>query len=168
MIIPTSAPDKYLNAIRLKDCKLESCQSASRLREDVALLQRAMSHLRESGWYWGPLTATQAKQVLIKAPEGTFLLRDSSYQGYLLTLSVKTSLGPTHLHIEHGTGMFGFDPVIVSWPRMRRVEGAVDLVPCQASGQLKGETQSSKGNRRSKPSAPCRENSAAQAHLPPP
>ncbi|XP_021471996.2 suppressor of cytokine signaling 2 [Oncorhynchus mykiss] len=81
-----------------------------------------------SGWYWGPLTATQAKQVLNKAPEGIFLLRDISYQGYLLTLSVKTSLGPTHLHIEHGTGMFGFDSVIVAWPRMRRVEGAVDLV----------------------------------------
>uniref|UniRef100_A0A674BY75 Uncharacterized protein n=1 Tax=Salmo trutta TaxID=8032 RepID=A0A674BY75_SALTR len=128
MIIPTSAPDKYLNAIRLKDCKLESCRSASRLRENAARLQRAMSHLRESGWYWGPLTATQAKQVLIKAPEGTFLLRDSSYQGYLLTLSVKTSLGPTHLRIEHGTGMFGFDSVIVAWLRIRRFEGAVNLV----------------------------------------
>uniref|UniRef100_A0A4W5N9M8 Uncharacterized protein n=1 Tax=Hucho hucho TaxID=62062 RepID=A0A4W5N9M8_9TELE len=134
MIIPSSAPDKSLNAIRFKDCKLESCRIASRLREDAAQLQRAMSHLQVRSayfhycWYWGPLTATQAKQVLIKAPEGTFLLRDSSYQGYLLTPSVKTSLGPTHLRIEHGTDMSGFDSVIVARPRMRRFEGAVDLV----------------------------------------
>ncbi|KAK6308170.1 suppressor of cytokine signaling 2-like [Coregonus clupeaformis] len=86
MNIPTSAPDKSLNAIRLKDCKLASPRIESRLREDAARLQRAMSHLQESGWYWGPLTATQAKQVLIEAPEGTFLLWYSSYQGYLLTL----------------------------------------------------------------------------------
>ncbi|XP_020314978.1 suppressor of cytokine signaling 2 [Oncorhynchus kisutch] len=126
MIIPTSAPDKSLNAVWLKDSELEPRRIES--REDAARLQRAMSHLQESGWYWGLLTAAQAKQVLIDAPEGTFLLRDSSYQGYLLTLSVKTSLGPTHLRIEYATGMFGFDSVIVARPRLRRFEGAVDLV----------------------------------------
>ncbi|KAK6303489.1 hypothetical protein J4Q44_G00259430 [Coregonus suidteri] len=126
MIIPTSALNKSLNAVRLKDTELEPRRIES--RENASRLQRAMSHLQESGWYWGPMTAAQAKQVLIDAPEGTFLLRDSSYQGYLLTLSVKTSLGPTHLRIEHATGMFGFDSVIVARPRLRQFEGAVDLV----------------------------------------
>lgn len=109
-----------LNVLHTYASNISSCMSLS--------LLLMLPSVCFAGWYWGPLTAAQAKQVLIDAPEGTFLLRDSSYQGYLLTLSVKTSLGPTHLRIEHGTGMFVFDSVIVAWPRMQRFEGAVDLV----------------------------------------
>lgn len=49
MIIPTSAPDKSLNAVWLKDNELEPRRIES--REDAARLQRAMSHLQESGWH---------------------------------------------------------------------------------------------------------------------
>lgn len=81
-----------------------------------------------AGWYWGSITAAEAKQLLSEAEEGTFLLRDSSNPGYLLTLSVRTSLGPTHLRIESSGGSFGFDSLAMARPRLRRFGGAVELV----------------------------------------
>ncbi|XP_067096483.1 suppressor of cytokine signaling 2-like isoform X2 [Osmerus mordax] len=126
MILPISLPDKSLSTAQFKNKKLdprrnESCQNA-------ADLQKAMSHLHQSGWYWGALNAAQAAQVLTEYPEGTFLLRDSSYQGYLLTLSVMTSIGPTHIRIEYSGGLFGFDSLMVARPRLRQFGSAVDLI----------------------------------------
>lgn len=80
------------------------------------------------GWYWGCITAAEAKQLLNDVMEGTFLLRDSSNPGYLLTLSVKTSLGPTHLRIAYSDGVFGFDSLVMARPRLRQFEGVVELV----------------------------------------
>ncbi|XP_028849667.1 cytokine-inducible SH2-containing protein-like [Denticeps clupeoides] len=96
--------------------------------EDGEGLREALSHLTESGWYWGPITAAEAKQLLSESLEGTFLLRDSSNPGYLLTLSVKTSLGPTHLRIRYADGKFGFDSVVMARPHLRQFRGAVELV----------------------------------------
>lgn len=80
------------------------------------------------GWYWGSLTAAEAKQVLDEALEGTFLLRKSSNPAYLLTLSVRTSVGPTHLRIEYVNGNFGFDSVAMARPQLKQFKGAVELV----------------------------------------
>lgn len=126
MILRISAPDKSLHTALLKYQKLDPRRTDPSL--DATELQKAMSHLHESGWYWGALNAAQAAQVLSEYPEGTFLLRDSSYQGYLLTLSVMTSIGPTHIRIEYSGRMFGFDSLMLARPRLRQFESAVDLV----------------------------------------
>ncbi|KAG9352817.1 hypothetical protein JZ751_017393 [Albula glossodonta] len=126
MILPNLMPEKSLTPIRLKDRSQELGRGDS--TDDAAQVERAMTHLQKSGWYWGPITAAQAKQLLCDAQEGTFLLRDSSNPGYLLTLSVKTSLGPTHLRIESSGDTFGFDSLAMARPRLRRFSGAVELV----------------------------------------
>lgn len=126
MILPNLVPGKSLTPVRLKDQGLDQPRGGS--AEDAPQVERALAHLQESGWYWGPITATEAKQLLSGAEEGTFLLRDSSNPGYLLTLSVRTSLGPTHLRIESSGGTFGFDSLAMARPRLRRFGGAVELV----------------------------------------
>ncbi|XP_061076050.1 suppressor of cytokine signaling 2-like isoform X2 [Conger conger] len=126
MILPNLIPGKSLAPIRLKDQSLELRRGGSTV--DAPRVERALAHLQESGWYWGPITATEAKELLSEADEGTFLLRDSSNPGYLLTLSVRTSLGPTHLRIEWSGGQFGFDSLALARPRLRRFGGAVELV----------------------------------------
>ncbi|KAI1892958.1 hypothetical protein AGOR_G00138860 [Albula goreensis] len=126
MILPNLVPEKALIPIRLKDPGLETPQRES--TKDALRVDSAMAQLTESGWYWGGITATEAKQVLSEAVEGTFLIRDSSNPGYLLTLSVKTSLGPTHLRIAYSDGVFGFDSVAMARPRLRQFEGVVELV----------------------------------------
>ena len=96
-----------------------------------------------AGWYWGPITAREAKDLLSEASVGTFLLRDSSNPGYLLTLSVRTGLGPTHLRIEWSGGQFGFDSLALARPRLRRFGGAVELVEhyALACGQDRPEVE---------------------------
>ncbi|KAJ8360420.1 hypothetical protein SKAU_G00169450 [Synaphobranchus kaupii] len=126
MILPNLIPGKSLAPIRLKDQSVELRRGGS--TDGAPQVERALIHLQESGWYWGPITAAEAKQLLSEAEEGTFLLRDSSNPGYLLTLSVKTSLGPTHLRIESSGGTFGFDSLAMARPRLRRFVGAVELV----------------------------------------
>ncbi|KAG7323796.1 hypothetical protein KOW79_013498 [Hemibagrus wyckioides] len=119
-------PEKPDTVTRAKERRLEPNRTDS--SEEAQRLQNAMTHLHKSGWYWGSITAAEAKQLLNEAPDGSFLVRDSSNPGYLLTLSVKTELGPTHLRIEYSNGHFGFDSVVMARPHLRQFKGAVDLV----------------------------------------
>lgn len=125
MIIPKPASHQCLTVVRPKT-PLERHQLDPGVDADG--FERAMVHLNESGWYWGPLTAAEARQVLDKTHEGTFLLRKSSNPGYLLTLSLRTSLGPTHLRIEYANGKFGFDSAALARPLLRQFRDAVELV----------------------------------------
>lgn len=88
----------------------------------------AMEELKRSGWYWGNMSVTEAKERLQDAPEGTFLLRDSSHEEYLLTISVKTSAGPTNLRIEYKEGKFRLDSVICIRSRLKQFDSVVQLV----------------------------------------
>lgn len=64
-----------------------------------------------TGWYWGAISAAEAKTALQDAYEGTFLVRDSSHPRYMLTLSVKTCCGPTSVRIEYSCGLFRLDSI---------------------------------------------------------
>lgn len=63
------------------------------------------------GWYWGAISAAEAKTALQHAYEGTFLVRDSSHPHYMLTLSVQTCCGPTNVRIEYSCGLFRLDSI---------------------------------------------------------
>lgn len=81
-----------------------------------------------SGWYWGSLTANEAKEILQDTSEGTFLLRDSSQRDYLFTISAMTSAGPTNLRIEYKHGKFKLDSVVLLKPKLKQFDSVVHLV----------------------------------------
>lgn len=80
------------------------------------------------GWYWGSITASEAKQHLQKMPEGTFLVRDSTHPSYLFTLSVKTNRGPTNVRIEYADSKFRLDSNYLSKPRILAFPDVVSLI----------------------------------------
>ncbi|XP_064198599.1 suppressor of cytokine signaling 2-like [Anguilla rostrata] len=88
----------------------------------------AVRDLKKTGWYWGRLTANEAKRILQNTPEGTFLLRDSSQRDYLFTISAVTSAGPTNLRIEYRDGQFKLDSVLLMNPQLKRFDSVVHLV----------------------------------------
>ncbi|KAM5170112.1 suppressor of cytokine signaling 2 [Mantella aurantiaca] len=88
----------------------------------------SMVELQRSGWYWGQMTVNEAKEKLQDAPEGTFLVRDSSHTDYLLTISVKTSAGPTNLRIEYREGKFRLDSVVCVRSRLKQFDSVVHLI----------------------------------------
>ncbi|XP_056132946.1 suppressor of cytokine signaling 2 [Lampris incognitus] len=109
----------------------------------------AMKDLKNTGWYWGSLTANEAKEILQDASEGTFLVRDSSQRDYLFTISAMTSAGPTNLRIEYKDGKFKLDSVVLLKPRLKQFDSVVHLVEHYV--QLSRTT--SKGASNSQPSA---------------
>ncbi|XP_020644420.1 cytokine-inducible SH2-containing protein [Pogona vitticeps] len=96
--------------------------------EDLLCIAQTFSYLRESGWYWGSITASEAKQQLQKTPEGTFLVRDSTHPSYLFTLSVKTNRGPTNVRIEYADSKFRLDSNCLSKPRILAFPDVVSLI----------------------------------------
>lgn len=95
---------------------------------DLLCIAKTFSYLRESGWYWGSITASEARQHLQKMPEGTFLVRDSTHPSYLFTLSVKTTRGPTNVRIEYADSSFRLDSNCLSRPRILAFPDVVSLV----------------------------------------
>ncbi|XP_038668189.1 cytokine-inducible SH2-containing protein-like [Scyliorhinus canicula] len=95
---------------------------------DMQCITTTLRQLELSGWYWGPLTASEAKQELNKMPEGTFLIRDSSHPCYLLTLSVKTNRGPTNVRIEYSNGKFCLDSYYLAKPRILAFSEVLSLI----------------------------------------
>ncbi|XP_050791803.1 suppressor of cytokine signaling 2 isoform X1 [Gopherus flavomarginatus] len=91
-------------------------------------LAAAMEELRRAGWYWGNMNVAEAKERLQDTPEGTFLVRDSSHSEYLLTISVKTSAGPTNLRIEYQDGKFRLDSIICVRSRLKQFDSVVHLI----------------------------------------
>lgn len=87
-----------------------------------------MRDLKKTGWYWGSLTANEAKEILQDATEGTFLIRDSSQRDYLFTISAMTSAGPTNLRIEYKEGKFKLDSVVLAKPKLKQFDSVVHLV----------------------------------------
>lgn len=83
---------------------LASCKSGS-LSHDV---MKNLDQLRNCGWYWGPLTYEGAKALLDTKPDGSFLLRDSSDDCYILSLSFKSNGKVYHTRMEHHKGLFSF------------------------------------------------------------
>uniref|UniRef100_A0A8I3NLZ1 Suppressor of cytokine signaling 2 n=1 Tax=Canis lupus familiaris TaxID=9615 RepID=A0A8I3NLZ1_CANLF len=81
-----------------------------------------------AGWYLGNMTVNETKEKLKEAPEGTFLIRDSSHSDYLLTISVKTSAGPTNLQIEYQDGQFRLDSILCVKPKLEQFDSVVHLI----------------------------------------
>lgn len=67
-----------------------------------------LRNLAKYGWYWGPITRVEAEERLVGAKDGTFLVRDSSDDRYLLSLSFHSQGKTLHTRIEYYNGNFSF------------------------------------------------------------
>ncbi|XP_076862563.1 suppressor of cytokine signaling 2 [Brachyhypopomus gauderio] len=97
-------------------------------QSEMGRISAAMRDLKNTGWYWGRLTANEAKEILQDASEGTFLVRDSTQRDYLFTISAMTSAGPTNLRIEYKEGKFKLDSVVLVKPKLKQFDSVVHLV----------------------------------------
>lgn len=91
-----------------------------------------MDPVRESeNWircrYWGPISGVVAERLLQNESDGSFLVRDSSDEHYIFSLSFKLSGEVRHVRIEHhgGNFSFGFNNKFYSKTIIDFVENAV-------------------------------------------
>ncbi|XP_063988397.1 suppressor of cytokine signaling 2-like [Diachasmimorpha longicaudata] len=73
---------------------------------NLSNLSQELLKLSKYGWYWGPISGDEADAKLQAEPDGAFLIRDSSDDRYLLTLSFKSAGKLLHARVEHSGGMF--------------------------------------------------------------
>ncbi|XP_017771704.1 PREDICTED: uncharacterized protein LOC108559077 isoform X2 [Nicrophorus vespilloides] len=78
--------------------------------QDVPILDFATSirKVKDYGWYWGPLSSEAAEKILSNEPDGSFIVRDSSDDHYIFSLTFKLNNSVRHVRIEHDQGNFSF------------------------------------------------------------
>ncbi|XP_026162316.1 cytokine-inducible SH2-containing protein-like [Mastacembelus armatus] len=96
--------------------------------QDLRCITNTFQYLQISGWYWGSISASEAREALLTKSEGTFLLRDSSHPQYMLALSVKTRYGPTSVRIEYRRGAFWLDSISPTLPHLQSFPNVVSLI----------------------------------------
>lgn len=56
------------------------------------------------GWYWGPISGEAAERLLLHEPDGSFVVRDSSDDHHIFSLTFKLNGTVRHVRIEHDQG----------------------------------------------------------------
>ncbi|XP_038871172.1 cytokine-inducible SH2-containing protein-like [Salvelinus fontinalis] len=139
--------------------------------EDLCCITTTFQYLQNSGWYWGSISAREARDALLKVSVGTFLVRDSSHPLYMLTLSVKTACGPTNVRIEYSGGHFRLDSSSPGPPHLLSFPDVCSLVQHYVgSGQTQqGKRVESEGppkpNAKPSPSQPSAKDNAVLLKL---
>ncbi|KAK7870461.1 hypothetical protein R5R35_000739 [Gryllus longicercus] len=68
----------------------------------------SIEKVKDYGWYWGPISGEAAEKVLSNEPDGSFIVRDSSDDHYIFSLTFKLNGCIRHVRIEHDQGNFSF------------------------------------------------------------
>ena len=115
-------------------------------------LTHELFRLSRFGWYWGPVTRSEAEEKLANQSDGAFLVRDSSDERYLLSLSFRSFGRTLHTRIEHCNGMFSF----YAQPDTEGYPSIVDLIEHSMNDSQTGIFCYSRSRSPGAPSFPVR------------
>ncbi|KAJ8737254.1 hypothetical protein PYW07_000525 [Mythimna separata] len=85
----------------------QGARRAANEEETVMDFATSIQKVKDYGWYWGPISVEAAEKILSNEPDGSFIVRDSSDDHYIFTLTFKLN-GLRHVRIEHDQGNFCF------------------------------------------------------------
>ncbi|XP_065174929.1 uncharacterized protein LOC135804887 [Sycon ciliatum] len=88
-------------------------------------LLKGLEGLVKQGWYWGPVSRTEAEELLEGLPDGTFLVRDSTDDRYLLSVTFRSVGRTLHTRVQHFHGAFS---LYENPTRSRRCQTVVELI----------------------------------------
>ncbi|XP_037068052.1 uncharacterized protein LOC119089454 [Pollicipes pollicipes] len=118
-VCPTAALPLQENLQHRQDNQLENCgqMGLQKARNDLLSaagpswewsLAQELRNLLVFGWYWGPISRAEAEELLSIEADGAFLVRDSSDDHYVLSLSFRSCGKTRHTRIQHCNSMFSF------------------------------------------------------------
>ena len=153
----SSQPDQQIQSIHDAE---HSCplQSHSQRPMDPVRASKPWSltdelfRLSKFGWYWGPITRVEAEEKLSSQPDGAFLVRDSSDERYLLSLSFRSYGRTLHTRIEHCNGVFSF----YAQPECEGYKSVVSLIHHSMTDSQTGVFCYSRARTPGAPSFPVR------------
>lgn len=102
--------------------------SSSVAHQNMAI-DAAMKRLKDMGWYWGSISPEYAARLLDDEQDGSFLVRDSSSECHIFSMTIKLAGQIHHARIEHSKGQFSFgrgsNPKLVSSTIVDFIEKAI-------------------------------------------
>lgn len=87
------------------ESSVEHAESPLPTRVDFA---SNLETIKQYGWYWGPISCQAAEKILSNEPDGSFIVRDSSDDHYIFSLTFKLNNCVRHVRIEQDKGTFSF------------------------------------------------------------
>lgn len=115
-------------------------------------LTQELAKLSKCGWYWGPISRSDAEEKLLGHQDGSFLVRDSSDDRYFLSLSFKSNGRSFHTRIEYSNGLFSF----YSQPEAEGESSVINLIEDSVKMSNGGVFCYSTGRSPTSPSFPVR------------
>lgn len=88
---------------------------------NLSPLTENLEKLSHYNWYWGPLSRFEAEEKLQGKPDGSFLVRDSSHEFHLYSVSLRSKGRTFHTRIRYIDGWFGFMTPVGLEPKMSSV-----------------------------------------------
>lgn len=71
-------------------------------------MARDLPKLKKMGWYWGSISPEYAAKLLDDEQDGSFLVRDSTSECHIFSMTYKLDGQIHHTRIEHSKGYFSF------------------------------------------------------------
>lgn len=88
---------------------------AVRRKDDLFDYAASIERVKDYGWYWGPISGVAAEKLLENEPDGSFVVRDSSNDNYIFSISFKSEGSVRHVRIEQDQGNFSFGCSATRW-----------------------------------------------------
>lgn len=87
-----------------------SDEDSNEANDQIRIMDYAASieKVKDCGWYWGPVSGDAAEKLLENEPDGSFIVRDSSDEHYIFSLTFKLNGLVRHVRIEQDQGNFSF------------------------------------------------------------
>lgn len=96
-----SSPDRVMDFAK----SIEAVKSVSNGKVNVEQSsEECHNFVLQCRWYWGPISGEAAERQLADESDGSFLVRDSSADHYLFSLSFKMEGTVRHVRIEQNQG----------------------------------------------------------------
>ncbi|XP_047215234.1 suppressor of cytokine signaling 3-like isoform X2 [Girardinichthys multiradiatus] len=107
--------------------------------EQFVMVMKTLQRLRECDFFWNTITGKQSSVLLSSHLPGTFLIRESSDNQHLFTLSIKTEMGTKNLRIQCDENSFFLqtDPKNMDIaPRFECVLKLINYYICQRKANI--------------------------------
>lgn len=101
-LVPNVSDDFETESGILKSDNITDCNNNKNCNQMAIVTP--MKQLKRMGWYWGSISPEYAAKLLENEEDGSFLVRDSSSECYIFSMTFKLAGQIHHSRIEHCKG----------------------------------------------------------------